>query len=248
MVNIMGKFIDLTGQKFGRLTVVKRGENYTYYNSKRKVIIPQWYCKCNCGNPELILVRGLHLRNGNTKSCGCLSKDFASNLNKKHNTYDLSGEYGIGYTSKGEEFYFDLEDYDLIKDYCWFILDNGYVCTNKNNKSILMHRLIMEPDNNSVQIDHVFHRKNDNRKSQLRAVTRSQNNMNMTLRKDNKSAVTGVTYKKDSGLWVAQIQINNIPIYLGSFNKFEDAVTVRKDAEKKYFGEYAFKEAERYDN
>ena len=37
---------------------------------------------------------------------------------KKYNTYDLSGEYGIGYTSKGEEFYFDLDDYDKIKDYC----------------------------------------------------------------------------------------------------------------------------------
>lgn len=31
------------------------------------------------------------------------------------NTYDLSGEYGIGYTTKGEEFWFDLEDYDKIK-------------------------------------------------------------------------------------------------------------------------------------
>ena len=37
----------------------------------------------------------------------------------QQNVYDLSGEYGIGYTLKGEPFWFDLEDYDLIKDYCW---------------------------------------------------------------------------------------------------------------------------------
>ena len=40
---------------------------------------------------------------------------------KKYNTYDLSGEYGIGYTTKGEKFLFDLEDYEKIKDYCWCV-------------------------------------------------------------------------------------------------------------------------------
>lgn len=241
----MGKLIDLTGKKFGRLTVIKRAEDYTYYNSKRKVVIPQWYCKCDCGNQELILVRGLHLRNGNTKSCGCLSKELASNLNKKSNIYDLSGEYGIGYSSNGEEFYFDLEDYDLIKDYCWFILNNGYVCASKNRKNILMHRLVMNACDDAVQIDHIFHKKNDNRKSQLRIATRSQNSMNMTLREDNSSSVTGVTYKSRNKLWVAQIQVNNKYIYLGSFAKFEDAVKARKEAEEKYFGEYAFKGIEK---
>ena len=48
-------------------------------------------------------------------------------MHKKYNTYDLTGEYGIGYTSKDEEFYFDLEDYDKIKDYCWRITMQGYV-------------------------------------------------------------------------------------------------------------------------
>lgn len=38
--------------------------------------------------------------------------------NKRYNRYDLTGEYGIGYTNQGVEFYFDLEDYDKIKEYC----------------------------------------------------------------------------------------------------------------------------------
>ena len=61
---------------------------------------------------------------------------------KKYNTYDLSGEYGIGYTSKGEEFWFDLNDYNKIKDYCWYYNSNGYLCSqNANCKHIYFHRL-----------------------------------------------------------------------------------------------------------
>ncbi|WP_368488451.1 hypothetical protein [Clostridium sp. BJN0013] len=39
----------------------------------------------------------------------------------KYNTYDLTGEYGIGYDAKGNIFYFDLEDYDRIKDFYWAV-------------------------------------------------------------------------------------------------------------------------------
>lgn len=60
----MPKLIDLTGQKFGRLTVIKRAPN--------KGDIVQWECKCECGNQ--VIVRGECLRKGNTKSCGCLKK------------------------------------------------------------------------------------------------------------------------------------------------------------------------------
>ena len=41
-------------------------------------------------------------------------------MNKKYNKYDItSHDYGIGWTYDGYEFYFDLLDYDLIKNYCW---------------------------------------------------------------------------------------------------------------------------------
>ena len=59
------KFVDLTGQRFGRLTVIKRVEN-----DGEKVM---WLCRCDCGN-ETTVFSG-YLRNGDTKSCGCLSKD-----------------------------------------------------------------------------------------------------------------------------------------------------------------------------
>ena len=66
----MHKLIDLTGQKFGRLTVIKRGENSKSGQTK-------WYCKCDCGNPDLALIYASNLKKGFTKSCGCLNKEKA---------------------------------------------------------------------------------------------------------------------------------------------------------------------------
>lgn len=59
----MAKLKDLTGQEFGRLTVIKRGTN-------DKESRAMWLCKCECGNEKII--RGKDLRKGNTRSCGCL--------------------------------------------------------------------------------------------------------------------------------------------------------------------------------
>ena len=53
---------------------------------------------------------------------------------KQYNNYDLSGEYGIGYLFNGEEFYFGLEDYDKIKNYCWYKDSGGYIRTNAHKK------------------------------------------------------------------------------------------------------------------
>ena len=67
----MGKTEDLMGQKFGRLTVVKRGPNTKSGNAR-------WWCECDCENPKLVLVTASNLKNGNTKSCGCLQKELNS--------------------------------------------------------------------------------------------------------------------------------------------------------------------------
>ena len=60
------RFIDLTGQRFGRLVVIERVEN-----AKDKH--PQWLCKCDCGTIKVI--KGKHLRNGDIVSCGCYAKE-----------------------------------------------------------------------------------------------------------------------------------------------------------------------------
>lgn len=233
------KRIDLTGVRFGRLTAIERAEDYISSNGKRQ---SQWLCKCDCGNDNIIVAAN-SLRRGLTKSCGCLSKEILSKRRKK-SEYILSGEYGIGYTINNEEFYFDLEDYDLIKDYNWYIDAGGYVCTNVQSDNIRthikLHRLVMKCNDSKLDIDHINHIKNDNRKSNLRIVTRCQNNMNMSKRSDNTSGVTGVIWYKTKNKWRAEIIVNKKHISLGYYKNFEDAVKARKEAEEKYFGEYSY--------
>ena len=157
------------------------------------------------------------------------------------NKYDLSGEYGIGYTSKREEFWFDLEDYDKIKQYNWYITKSGYVRSQSHNKQTDMHRLVMNVSDSDIMIDHIFHKKYDNRKSQLRIVTNSQNQMNKKPLLHS-SPCTGVSWHKKREAWIAQIGINGKLIYLGISKILEEAIKMRKAAEIKYFGEYNYQE------
>lgn len=62
--------IDLTGQRFGRLTVIKRAEN--------KSGDTRWECLCDCG--KTTVVRSQYLRGGNTKSCGCLANEYRHSI------------------------------------------------------------------------------------------------------------------------------------------------------------------------
>lgn len=72
------KGADLTGQKFGRLTVVERSCD----KIKRDRL---WICRCDCGNYSMVL--GYHLKSGHTKSCGCLSPETTAKNHKKHGLY-----------------------------------------------------------------------------------------------------------------------------------------------------------------
>lgn len=62
----MTKLEDLTGRKFGRLTVIKRVENHKSGKT-------QWLCRCECGTEKII--PSVYLKSGDTKSCGCLATE-----------------------------------------------------------------------------------------------------------------------------------------------------------------------------
>jgi len=81
----MSKFIDLAGQKFSKLTVIKKME-------KDKYGVYFWLCQCECGNVKKI--RGSHLKSGYTKSCGCLQKEIVTKIAK---TYGMA--YNLEYKS-----------------------------------------------------------------------------------------------------------------------------------------------------
>lgn len=60
--------IDLTGRKFGRLTVIERAEGF-----RGGVVV--WKCMCDCGTE--CYVPGANMKKGSTKSCGCLRREKA---------------------------------------------------------------------------------------------------------------------------------------------------------------------------
>jgi hypothetical protein len=67
-----------------------------------------------------------------------------------------------------------------------------------------------------------------------------QNARNRSKSKNNKSGTTGVTWIKKDRKWRAYIRVDKRLVYLGSFSDITEAVKVRKEAEKKYFKEFAY--------
>lgn len=223
---------DLTGQRFGKLTVIcKDGQD------KNGNVV--WKCKCDCG--VYISVIHSRLTTLNVLSCGCLRKELASERFSKKNTYDLSGQYGVGWTSNtNHEFYFDLEDYNKIKDYCWCedINKNGYKSLKARDKTtdkiIKMSYLL-----GYKGYDHINRNPLDNRKNNFRQATNAENARNRRKQKNNKSGFIGVCWDKNELQWLAYISVNYKKIKLGYFQYKKDAIRARLIAEQKYFGEFA---------
>ena len=84
------------------------------------------------------------------------------------------------------------------------------------------------------EIDHINHDRQDNRIENLRSVTRHQNARNRALRADNTSGVVGVNWFKRNKKWGARIFKNGKFVFLGLFDRFEDAAEARKNASLKY--------------
>lgn len=81
----MPQLIDLTGQRFGRLTVIERVQNKEFPSGQTR---PQYLCKCDCGN-EIVAQSG-NLKSGNTKSCGCFRYDVGVENGKNSYTHRMS--------------------------------------------------------------------------------------------------------------------------------------------------------------
>ena len=231
----------MTGQRFGRLVVLKQADDYIEPKSGQHKAC--WWCQCDCGSdPFVVLQNNLKRQNG-TKSCGCINREQASTIHKysdvhKTNNYDLSNDYGIGWTTNtNREFYFDLEDYDKIKDYCWSETVNtkGYHSLVARD-SILKKNVTMFHILVGKHYDHINRNPLDNRKENLRPATIQENNINRSIQSNNTSGFIGVYFDKHCNKWIAQIKKNRKNIHLGVFQNKEEAIYARLQAELKYFG------------
>jgi hypothetical protein len=117
----------------------------------------------------------------------------------------------------------------------------GYVVLKINGMAFPAHRIAWAytfgewPDH---EIDHVNGDKADNRMDNLRLAARSENCQNAAIRSDNTSGYKGVTFRKSSGKWIAQIAINGKRLHLGCFPSAEDAAHAYDAAARQYHGKF----------
>lgn len=212
---------NLLGMKFNKLMPIK-------YVGKSS-----WLCKCDCGNE--CVVQSTKLIKNQTKSCGCYKAINMRNKMKQYNEYYIVDDITyIRYRNTDDCFIIDTEDLDKIKKYCWYN-DNGYPRTHTNKgKCVRLHSMIMN-NRKGLVIDHINGNRWDNRKCNLRICSYQMNAIN-TRRNNTSPYPTGIKLV-ESGKYVATITYNYKVIYLGSYDKIEDAIKVREQAEIKYFGE-----------
>lgn len=160
----------------------------------------------------------------------------------------IKDTWGIPLT-KGAVALVDKSDYEMLAKHKWQLFTKGYAartgCTGRKNGnhkhfSIRMHRAIMNAPA-GVQVDHINGNKLDNRKTNLRFCTQSnQNQMNVGLRKDNKSGYKGVCWDDGMKKYKAQIQNNRVRKILGYFHNKHEAAVAYNRAAKELFGEFAW--------
>lgn len=233
------------GEHYGQLTVIRQIEDYIAPNSGKRYA--RFECECNCEEHNLIQTTAQSLESGQTtccQKCGYkkLSKSKFNPMSKSQSImlhlHDEYGEYGKCMASNCEEwFYFDMNDYNIIKNYCWHVSLTGnkraYHCLcskDENGNTVIMHRLLgyFDPDHNDGN-------PLNNRRYNLINRTRSENSQNCRLHSNNTSGVCGVSLNKKRNKWEAYIQINGKKRNLGLYINKDDAIAARIQAEIKYY-------------
>lgn len=228
---------DITGEVFGKLTVIKRVNDYIAPKSKKRY--PQWLCQCKCGNQKVIL--GNSLKRGLTKSCGCLSKETASIIHSKKNKFEnlTNNITKVFFNNCNSFFLCDTDEWNKINNITWILDGNGYVYGVINNRHIRLHRLLMGVDNDDYEVDHIDGNPLNNLKNNLRLCYHEENAMNQKISTKNTSGHVGVYWDTNRNKWCATINANKKRIFIGRFDNFEDAVKAREEAEEKYHKNYS---------
>ena len=169
------------------------------------------------------------------------------------NHYEVCGDTTVIYLQTRTNTYeaiIDTCDLERVMEYpnTWFycidgkghksILGSAIVNGHKNNYSL--HRWLLEPDTSKV-VDHINHDTLDNRRTNIRICSSSENGQNRIVKSTNKSGVTGIDWRPLEKRWRATITTNGKSKHLGSFIELKDAALARKNAEIKYFGEFAYR-------
>lgn len=136
-------------------------------------------------------------------------------------------------------FLVDIEDVDKVKNVLWHDNKSGGDAPYAfNNKLGFLHRYIMSAPS-GMDIDHRGQDTLDNRKSNLRACTNYDNNLNKPARMNNKSGYKGVCWHRASNKWMVQLNYNGKRVHYSLHEDIKDAARAYNSAALKYHGEFA---------
>lgn len=118
----------------------------------------------------------------------------------------------------------------------------GYINISIGGRLFLAHRvawLLSVGEWPKEEIDHINHKKTDNRLTNLREASHKENSHNLSLNKENLLGERGVDFKKGTQKYRARIIVNGEEKHLGYFLSISDAVRARLAAEKRYYKNFA---------
>lgn len=136
--------------------------------------------------------------------------------------------------TKGKYAIVDDADYPALSKHSWCIQSGKYAACRYKNKLIMMHRFIMKPPKKLV-VDHINKNGFDNRRSNLRVCTQSQNSANSLNKSDQQYRGVGRMRR----FWQAYIVHNYKKIHLGTFTNQEQAARCYDKAAIQIFGPFA---------
>lgn len=216
----MAKAKDLTGQRFGRLTVLELAEPYITPGGKKS---RRWRCRCDCGN-EIIVPQNVLVSKTGTRSCGCARRE-----RTRAAAQDMTGQRFGRLTV--------LAPADLPKARANG-LRMGWRCRCDCGREIITTRndllsgrklscgcLRAEAATQRVAVD-VGH---------YAGTTISAIRADRPANRNSKSGVKGVYWSEREQRWIAKITVQRKQITLGRYITMEDAAAARKAAEEKYF-------------
>ena len=172
--------------------------------------------------------------------------DRSRQMPKKIRTIRIEGNIAYVPLTQGYEAVIDAIDADIVGQKNWHAAPRGnqvyaVAKTTIDGKSanLYLHKLLTKRQD-GLCVDHIDRNGLNNRRSNLRMVTTSQNLMNSVANRRSKSGIRGVSYCKKTKKWVATLRVNKKEVTRLYTRCKAGAIIIRKLAERKFFGKFAF--------
>lgn len=134
------------------------------------------------------------------------------------------------------------EDYELAMTQRWTIEKSGnnfYAMCKINHKKVRLHRFLLKPKS-THEVDHINHNGLDNRRENIRVVTKRQNAANRRKTVGSRKRYKGIHYDTRINKWVAYVNYKKKRKYLGQYATAKEAAIVYNEAALKYYGKTAW--------